>query len=102
MGCGELEGLEAAKLLHWGEIMQGLLKASLGIVFLFAAIFGGANAYGQGGATGAISGTVLDSGGGAVAEAEVQVINSATDTVARKIATGTEGTFAATLLPPGS
>ena len=82
--------------------MQRLLKASLGIVFSFAVIFGAANAYGQGGATGAISGTVLDSGGGAVAEAEVQVINTATDTVARKIVTGTDGAFVATLLPPGS
>jgi len=82
--------------------MQRLLKASLGIVFSFAVIFGAANANGQGGATGAISGTVLDSGGGAVAEAEVQVINTATDTVARKIVTGTDGAFVATLLPPGS
>ena len=81
--------------------MQRLLKISLGIVFSFAVVLGAGNAYGQGGATGAISGTVLDSGGGSVADAEVQIINIATDTVTRKVATGTDGTFVAPLLPPG-
>jgi len=81
--------------------MQRLLKISLGIVFLLAVVLGACNAYGQGGATGAISGTVLDSSGGAVADADVQIINTATDSVTRKIATGTDGTFVAPLLPPG-
>src|SRR5882757_965283 len=81
--------------------MQRLLKISLGIVFSFAVVLGAGNAYGQGGATGAISGTVLDSGGGSVADADVQIINIATDTVTRKVATGTDGTFVAPLLPPG-
>src|SRR5256714_13670590 len=81
--------------------MQRLLKISLGIVFSFAVVLGAGNAYGQGGATGAISGAVLDSGGGSVASADVQIVNTATDTVARKVATGTDGTFVAPLLPPG-
>ena len=81
--------------------MQRLLKISLGIVFSLAVVLGAGNAYGQGGATGAISGTVLDSSGGAVADAEVQIINAATDSVTRKVATGTDGTFVAPLLPPG-
>jgi len=81
--------------------MQRLLKVSLGIVFSLAVVLGAGNAYGQGGATGAISGTVLDSGGGSVAGADVQIINTATDTVTRKVATGTDGTFVAPLLPPG-
>jgi len=81
--------------------MQRLLKISLGMVFLLAVVVGAGNAYGQGGATGAISGTVLDSSGGAVAAAEVQIINAATDSVTRKVVTGTDGTFVAALLPPG-
>jgi len=60
-----------------------------------------ATPYGQGGATGAISGTVLDSGGGSVADAEVQIINIATDNRHPKSRTGTDGTFVAPLLPPG-
>src|SRR5438876_11873157 len=79
--------------------MQRLLKISLGIVFSFAVVLGAGNAHGQGGATGAISGTALDSGGGSVADAEEQIINIATDTVTRRVATGTDGTFAAPLLP---
>ncbi|HVO56853.1 MAG TPA: carboxypeptidase-like regulatory domain-containing protein [Dongiaceae bacterium] len=56
----------------------------------------------QGGATGAISGQVTDSSGSSVADAEVQIISSATEAVVRKIPTGTDGSFVATLLPPGS
>jgi len=73
----------------------------MGIVFSFAVVLGAGNAYGQGGATGAISGTVLDSGGGSVAGADVQIINTATNAVTRKVSTGTDGTFVAPLLPPG-
>src|SRR5882724_814173 len=85
-----------------GEIMQRFLKFSVGIVFLMVAVLASGRAYGQGGATGAISGSVLDSNGGEVADAEVQIINTATDSVARKVSTGTDGSFVATLLPPGT
>jgi len=82
--------------------MQRFLKFSVGIVFLMVAVLASGRAYGQGGATGAISGSVLDSNGGEVADAEVQIINTATDSVARKVSTGTDGSFVATLLPPGT
>ncbi len=82
--------------------MQRFLKFGLGVVFLLAVVLSAGPAFAQGGATGAISGTVLDSGGGAVADAEVQIINTATDTVARKVPTGTDGSFVAPLLPPGT
>jgi len=59
-------------------------------------------AFSQGGATGAISGTVVDTNGGSVADAEVQIINSATNIVVRKVNASADGTFVATLLPPGS
>jgi hypothetical protein len=63
-------------------------------------LLGGTAVFGQGGATGAISGTVVDVNGGAVASAEVQIISSATDSVVRHLTTAVDGTFEATLLPP--
>ena len=59
-------------------------------------------AYGQGGATGAISGVVVDTSGGSVAGAEVQIIDTRTETLARKASTNADGAFVATLLPPGT
>src|SRR5262245_29143327 len=56
----------------------------------------------QGGATGAISGTVIDSSGSSVADAEVQIISNATAAVVRKMPTAGDGSFVATLLPPGT
>src|SRR5215467_8514909 len=83
--------------------MHRSLKFALG-VFLLAALGLSAvrPAYGQGGATGAISGEVVDSSGSSVADAEVQIIASATDTIVRKIPTASDGSFVATLLPPGT
>ncbi|MGC2232126.1 MAG: TonB-dependent receptor, partial [Candidatus Acidiferrum sp.] len=71
-------------------------------VLLLAGMLTGANAYGQGGATGAISGVVVDSSGGTIAGAEVQIIDSRTEAMARKLDTNTDGIFVATLLPPGN
>src|SRR5580765_3679438 len=83
--------------------MQRSLRFLVG-VFLFVAfsLSAGRAVHGQGGATGAISGVVVDSSGSSVSDAEVQIIASATESVVRKISTGTDGSFVATLLPPGS
>ena len=59
-------------------------------------------AYGQGGATGAISGVVVDSSGAAVSDAEVQIVDVRTDLLARKVPTNGDGAFTVTLLPPGT
>jgi hypothetical protein len=56
--------------------------------------------FGQGGATGAVSGTVVDVSGGEIAGADVQIINSSTDGLVRRLTTGPDGSFEATLLPP--
>src|SRR5579863_7595764 len=74
------------------------------VVFLFSAVLllSGNPVFSQGGATGAISGQVVDSSGSSVADADVQIINTATETVVRKLPTGIDGTFVATLLPPGN
>jgi len=60
------------------------------------------HAYGQGGATGAISGAVVDTSGGSVAGAEVQIIDTRTESLARKVSTNADGLFVAPLLPPGT
>src|SRR6476646_2717887 len=71
-------------------------------VLLLAGMLGGKNANGQGGATGAISGVVIDTSGGFIADAEVQIINSRTESMVRKVATNSDGIFVGTLLPPGN
>ena len=71
-------------------------------MLLLAGMLAGASAYGQGGATGAISGVVVDTSGGSISGAEVQVIDARTVSIARKLPTSTEGIFVATLLPPGN
>ena len=83
--------------------MQRSLQFTVG-VFLLAVLsltFAG-SARAQGGATGAISGVVVDSSGASVADAEIQIVASATETLVRKIPTGADGSFVATLLPPGT
>jgi Carboxypeptidase regulatory-like domain/TonB dependent receptor len=80
--------------------MRGIHK------FLLAALLIGSlaslQAYGQGGATGAISGVVVDTSGGSVAGADIQITDLRTDTVVRKLPTGSDGSFVVTLLPPGT
>src|SRR5437773_327276 len=68
----------------------------------FLSGFAGARVFAQGGATGAISGTVVDTSGGAVAGAEVRIIDTRTDVLARKVLTNTDGTFIVPLLPPAT
>jgi len=79
-----------------------MLKSVKELIFLgfILGLLGGTCVFGQGGATGAISGTVVDVSGGAVAGADVQIINSGTDVVARRLTTAADGTFEAALLPP--
>src|SRR5882724_10049698 len=67
---------------------------------LILGLIAGKPAFGQGGATGAISGTVVDVNGGEVAGADVQIISAATDSLVRRLTTAADGSFQATLLPP--
>src|SRR5262245_61595408 len=83
--------------------MHRSLQFTLGVFLLtILGLFSCRSGNAQGGATGAISGVVLDSSGSSVAEAEVQLLNSATETLVRKIPTGVDGSFVAALLPPGT
>ena len=56
----------------------------------------------QGGATGAITGEVLDSTGAVIPNAKAQIIEAGTGQTVREVVTSSNGSFAATLLPPAS
>ena len=81
--------------------MLRIHKLLLAAVFLVGALCA-ARAYGQGGATGALSGMVVDTSGGAVDGGEVQIIDSRTELLARRLRTNVDGAFTVTLLPPGN
>src|ERR1035438_2712742 len=81
--------------------MQRTHKFIVGVVFLVS-LLAARGSFGQGGATGAISGVVQDSSGATIADAEVQIIDARTEQVARNVTAGSDGTFVVTLLPPGT
>jgi hypothetical protein len=62
----------------------------------------GSLAFAQGGATGAISGTVQDASGAVVSGAKVTVTSEATGQQVRELTTDASGIFTASLLPVGS
>ncbi|HWY06981.1 MAG TPA: carboxypeptidase-like regulatory domain-containing protein, partial [Candidatus Acidoferrales bacterium] len=59
-------------------------------------------AFGQGGATGAISGTVQDASGAVVSGAKIRITSDATGQQVRELASDDAGIFTATLLPVGN
>ena len=56
----------------------------------------------QGGATGAIGGTVQDKSGAVIAGAKVNVVNTGTGQFVRQLTTDSSGLFSVTLLPVGT
>src|SRR5258708_31929515 len=72
----------------------------LGLVLLFLCV--ALRTSGQGGATGAITGTVLDKSGREVAGAKVSALNESTREVLRTEVTDSSGLFTMTLLPAGT
>lgn len=71
-------------------------------IFSVLVLLAGARTYGQGGATGAISGLVVDTSAGGVSGAEVQIIDARTESPLRKLTANADGEFVAALLPPGT
>jgi len=59
-------------------------------------------AFAQGGATGAISGTVQDASGAVVSGAKIRITSEATGQQVRELASDEAGIFTATLLPVGN
>jgi hypothetical protein len=82
--------------------MKGMSRILLVAVFLVVCALAGVRTYGQGGATGAIDGVVIDTTGAAVDGADVQVIDQRTEVLTRKVTTNADGAFIVTLLPPGT
>ncbi len=77
--------------------MSSVGRRSIWIVLLMISLVG--VGFAQGGATGAITGTVQDPSGAVVANAEVRIVNQDTGALARTTRTDGNGSFAATLLP---
>jgi len=82
--------------------MRVVHKFGAAFLLLLASLLSTSGAYPQGGATGAIAGSVLDTTGAAVSGAEVQIVNAGTASLARKLSTNADGEFVAPLLPPGT
>jgi Carboxypeptidase regulatory-like domain len=72
------------------------------LIVMVTVLCGAPGAFGQGGATGAISGTVLDVNGGSIGGADLQIISTATGSLLRRLTTEADGLFEVTLLPPGT
>jgi hypothetical protein len=80
--------------------MSNLQVRLISISFLVTAFL--TQALAQGGATGAISGSVQDSSGASIANAEVRITNQGTRILERTVKTDADGSFAAPLLPVGT
>src|SRR5215469_6922446 len=72
------------------------------LIFVSLLAFSTGLALAQGGATGAITGTVQDPSGGLIASARVEIVSETTGQVVRDLTTDSSGSFTATLLPVGS
>ncbi|MGA7169050.1 MAG: carboxypeptidase-like regulatory domain-containing protein, partial [Candidatus Sulfotelmatobacter sp.] len=79
--------------------MPKLLGRLIWISFLTIAFI--ARAVAQGGATGAITGTIQDPSGAVVANAEVRITDQETGVLERSVTSGPDGSFTAPLLPVG-
>jgi hypothetical protein len=77
-----------------------LHNRALGVAALI--LYVGGIAWAQGGATGAISGTVQDASGAVIQNAKVSIRSEATGDVLRQVTTDSSGLFTATLLPVGA
>jgi len=89
-----------SRIEHREGFMPRLAVRLLWVLLLGLGLAGQALA--QGGATGAISGTVQDPSGAFVAGADVQIVNQDTGILARAVKTDPTGSFAAPLLPVGT
>lgn len=80
------------------SFLSALPKLLLGATLVLSLV---ANAFGQGGTRGAISGTVRDEKGDAITGAQVEVINAVTGVTERTTTSDSSGNFSVTQLPAG-
>ena len=71
------------------------------ILFILLSVSWTPALFAQGGATGAISGTVQDQSGSLIAGAQITIINDATSETVRQLTSDSSGLFTANLLPVG-
>ena len=81
--------------------MRNSVLARVAVVFILGLLLF-REAYAQGGATGAITGTVQDASGAFIANAEVQITNQDTRVLERTVRTDASGSFTIPLLPVGT
>jgi Carboxypeptidase regulatory-like domain len=81
------------------EVKTMLSNRMLAILAFILCLAGAA--WAQGGATGAISGTVQDATGAVIPNAKVSLVSQATAEVVRQVKSDSSGLFTATLLPVG-
>lgn len=81
---------------------QSIAKAGGGLLLTLFFLVVPVRLHAQGGATGAISGTVEDSSGGVVTGAKVEIVSTATNELLRSETTNASGFFTVTLLPAGA
>ena len=72
------------------------------LLFALLALALAAPAFAQGGATGAISGTIKDPTGAYLPGTKVEIVNQATGVAERTVTTNDDGAFTVTLLPVGT
>jgi hypothetical protein len=82
--------------------MRSVLGLGLVVILSIAVFLLASLAFAQGGATGAITGTVQDPTASVLAGAGVKIISDATGAAVRQLTTDSSGAFTATLLPVGS
>ncbi|HEX4210134.1 MAG TPA: carboxypeptidase-like regulatory domain-containing protein, partial [Candidatus Binataceae bacterium] len=82
-----------------GGVMSKLQSRVIWISFVALALM--TRAFAQGGATGAIIGTIEDPSGAFVSNAEVHITNQETGVLERSVTSGADGSFTAPLLPAG-
>src|SRR5437588_5912696 len=87
---------------HWQHSCSGpcFLFALLAGLLLICGL--ATSALAQGGANGAIAGTIKDPSGAAVAGAQVDIVNQQTEVTVRTVTTNANGGFNVTLLPIGT
>ncbi|MGD1023742.1 MAG: carboxypeptidase-like regulatory domain-containing protein [Candidatus Sulfotelmatobacter sp.] len=79
-----------------------MLKLQARLIWIsFLAVAFLAQSFAQGGATGAITGTIQDPSGAVVANADVRITNQETGVLERSVTSGGDGSFTAPLLPVG-
>src|SRR4029077_317877 len=98
------QGTSAGKQIPFraqGGVMLDSRPISIWISFM-AVVAVVAQAFAQGGATGAITGTVQDASSAFIANAEVQITNQDTRVLERTVRTDASGSFTTPLLPVGT